>query len=174
MKQVSSIFRHLFHFYEEFMNQTQNTDSLVRIIKQLTSELTTILTEHSAYGESFPKGSVLGFSDANDTDKKELAKKYYLYASALAGAVSRMEDTISGISAVIIDADKKHLYARILFCDKLLLSYGELKKAISSFAAQNERIISKDSLSISEMLRIHSELGYKLSYFRDFLNEYFS
>ena len=158
-------------FYEN-MDQTNNKYSPEEIIDKLSSELTVMLNEHTAYGKGFSKVSGLEFSSTSNDERKEFAKRYYKYASHLAGSLTIMENILSGISAIIIDADKNQQYNRILLCDEILSSYGNLKTAISSFATQNEHLIAMDTLSVSDMIKLHAELSYKFSYFKNFLTQH--
>ena len=153
------------------MNNNLKNISLLSILCGLEKELQGIYQGHSKYYKDIQNGANIGFFSEGD-NKKELARAYYEYASLLATSVSKMEVLLSVLPSVIIEADRNDRKDRVLLCDKLMTSYGEFKSSVSLFATQNERILVKDSVSRSEMIRLHSELGYKLSYFERFLKEH--
>ena len=80
-----------------------------------------------------------------------------------------MESALSGLSQIILYADKNDLRDSVMFCDEILTQYGEFKKSVSLFTSQNELLLSKDDTTPSEMIKILSEFGYKLKYFNSFL-----
>ena len=131
------------------------------MIKLIAFDLDGTLTQHKTKLE-----------EKNRAVLEKLAKKYYEYASHLADSVTRMENILSGISVIIMDADKKQQYNLILLCDQILTSYGNIKTAISNFATQNEHLIAMDTLSVSDMIKLHAELSYKFSYFKNFLTQH--
>lgn len=153
------------------MNENFKNDPLSSMLCGLEKELQGIYRGHSKYYKDIQNGANIGFFSDGD-DKKELARAYYEYASLLATSVSNMEALLAELPSVIIEADRNDRKDRILLCDELITSYGEFKSSISMFATQNERILAKDSTSRSEMIRLQSELGYKLSFFECFLKEH--
>ena len=145
-------------------------DNLKIIICTLTNELKAISDEYAVYSKRLPTQTGFGFS-AKASGKKELALAYYQYASNLAASVSKMETALSGLSQIILDADRNGSTDIVLLCDSILTRYGEFKKAISHFSTHNEQLLSGENVSPTDMIRLLSELGYKLNYFNSFLQE---
>ena len=151
------------------MQNDINTHKLRAIISELTAEVQKISESHNGYSKILSGNSSL-FS-AGNKDKKELAKDYYRFASLLAATVSDMEGSLSALPEIILDADRHGEQDRIILCDALLTRYGEFKKAISLFMSQNEKLLTNERISPSDMRSPLSEFGYKLNYFEAFLKE---
>lgn len=146
----------------------KSKDPLKQIIQALTDELCLISAEQTKYFQIFPKDAMIGFR-LDEKKPKELAEGYYVFIAFTAGSISRMENTLSRLTEIMIDADKAFQFERITLCDEMLTQYGEFKKSVSGYAELNERLIIKNEISASEMLKYLSELGHKLNYFKEYL-----
>lgn len=151
------------------MNNKQ-IDPLIEIKKLLSEELTQISLEQTKYFQAFPKNSLIGFV-TDEKSAKKLAEEYYKFIAFTAASISQMEDALSALPSIMLNADKSFQFDRITICDEMLTQYGEFKKAVSHFAELNERLIIKKQISASEMLKYLSELGHKLSYFDEYLKD---
>lgn len=140
------------------------------IISTLINELKIVSNEYTVYSKKLPLQTGFSFC-AKNFNKKDLALAFYQYASHLATSVSKMESALSGLSQIILYADKNDLRDSVMFCDEILTQYGEFKKSVSLFTSQNELLLSKDDTTPSEMIKILSEFGYKLKYFNSFLQK---
>ena len=158
--------RHLFFGYE--VKEMEQNDSLYIMLNTVSKEIQKISQTGTLYFKSFPNDAAIGFNKDASNDKK-LATAYYTYISAVADSISVIETSLSSIPEIMIVADRNACYEIISLCDELLNRYGELKKNISTFAENNEKMITENRISSTEMLRHLSELGYKINYFEEYL-----
>ena len=146
----------------------EQNDSLNIILNTIGGELQKISTASTVYFKAFPSDATIGFNKDSSIDKK-LATAYYTFIAAVADKIAAMETSLSSIPEIMIAADRDACYETISLCDELLNRYGELKKNISNFAESNEKLITENRISVTEMLRYLSELGYKINYFEEYL-----
>ena len=134
-KQVPS-YRHLFPsiktFYKDMM-QTYNKYSPEEIINELSSELDIILNNHTAYGKSFSGASSLEFSNADNTERKKLAKKYKAEPYVISADVYHGKfggrggwSWYTGAASWYYKIMLEEVYGIRLLADKLLLSVKPL------------------------------------------------
>ena len=152
------------------MQDNINNDSLKNIFIEIKNELTTVAEGHEIYSRSLSGTNGISFS-ADKKEKKELAICFYRYASILAEGISNMERPISGLTDIIISADRDGQQNKLLLCDSLLTQFGEFKMSTSLFVSKSEQILANEDPSPAHLRKLLFEYGYKLNYFNDFLTK---
>ena len=149
-----------------------STDYIERskqISADIKAELSLISKYCDDYAKAFPTDIRSGiFSSESDT--KALNANYYSFISSVSRSLSRLDDSLLGISTVILDADRNGDTETIRICDQTLNSYNDLRTYINDFARKNETDILNKCFSAVSAYKYLNELNYKLSYFLRFLD----
>ncbi|MBE6667041.1 MAG: hypothetical protein E7607_01855 [Ruminococcaceae bacterium] len=99
----------------------------------------------------------------------DIKSAYFICASKVINSISHVESYLSSLPSLMIDADRLGDTHTVLFCDQVLLEFGELRKALNTFTAQSEKILSTVPPSYSGLITVLSEFRVKLNKFIQYI-----
>lgn len=134
------------------------------IINQAQNALLEATSPIDDYYGCFPKDIKTGLISFKD-HSTDMKTAYFICASKIINAVSKAENHLSKLPAVMIDADKHEDVETVLICDKILTLFSDLRKALNSFTVTSEKTLSNTPPSYSGLLTALSEFKIKLTFF---------
>ena len=138
-------------------------------VKQVKQTLEHALAPMDNYYNFFPddvKSGLISFKKY-DTDIKTA---YFICASKVINTVLTAESHLSILPSLMLEADKLEDTDTVLFCDQLLETFGQLRKALNTFTSQSENALLSASPSYSGLLTILLEFKVRFTEFLNYFN----
>jgi len=149
-----------------------NFSKIKNICGIINTELNSIEFEGDNFGKCFSQG-ISGENFSFTSSSKAVVKGYYYYISAIASSLNRIEEELSNIPSIILEADKVNSTESIILCDNILKEYEKFKSNINDYIKKCERLIS-DSHGTPSDIKMNSyfcDLTYKIDFFHKYVND---
>ena len=142
-----------------------------KILAKLKDVLKNALVPLDEYYNSFPEEIKLGLISFKSRPV-DIKLSYFTCASKTVNTVLAAESCLSSLPAVMIEADRCADIETVMSCDKLLVSFEELRRSLNTFTLRSEKLLSEDTLSYSGLLNVFSEFRIKLVNYIEYVNSF--
>ena len=147
-------------------------DSIKEILDKNIVELNKIKINHEKFKGLFPdniKNGLIIFSK----NTKEITAGYFYFSASLSPLLFKIEQNLSALPSIMLQADKEQQSNTVILCDKILTDYNGFKRSTCDFLEKCEIIISRNEYdqSLSELYALLVKYEQKIKNYSDELDK---